>query len=107
MEAFNTLCTKDFCEYDNDRKLIEAYDWDNEIYNKVCDVEVVENKRGFFIKISMNKENILIEERDMNLIKNNVLRVELLSLIEEAEEIRRRFYEPDPDDWHEEYKLRN
>ena len=107
MEAFNKMCTDDLCEYNKDTQIIECYDWDNEKYNKVCDVEVYENKRGFYVKIIEGEKHLLLTEVEIEKVKSDDLKMSLLSLLEEAEEMSRRFYEPDADDWHENYKLNN
>jgi hypothetical protein len=106
MEAFNTIC-KDLCEYNEDTQVIDRYDGDTDTFIKICDVEVFENKRGAYIKIIANEQHLLLDEMDIDKIKSESLKLSLLSLIEEAEEMSRRFYEPEHDDRYQQFRENN
>jgi hypothetical protein len=104
MKAFDILCSDDFCEYDEENKYLFTTDFENDLEIKVCDVEIFENKRGVYLKLVNGEEKLLIDETDIESIKNDGLRLTLLNLIEEAEELSRGFY-LDADDYYENLRL--
>jgi hypothetical protein len=107
MEAYKTMCENNFCEYNDETQVIERYNFKTGEYTKICDIDIFENKRGVYVKISHEDKWMLLDEVDIDKIKCDSLKLSLLTLIEEEEESNRRFHEPDADDSYQMHRENN